>query len=144
MSYKLIFLFIIPLMLLVPFQEPPHYKHQWNHRVLLVITSNTYSSTFLQQIEILNNKVDALNERKLIIYQIHPEGFKRGLKEHSNWIDNQEWYRIYADEYEIFEIQLYGLDGGRKLYQNDLLTIEKLLETIDAMPMRRSEMYRKN
>ncbi|MBB4658474.1 DUF4174 domain-containing protein [Parvularcula dongshanensis] len=39
-----------------------------------------------------------------------------------------------------FTVILVGKDGGEKLRTHDVLTIERLCETIDAMPMRASEM----
>ncbi len=39
-----------------------------------------------------------------------------------------------------FTVILIGKDGGEKLRSTEPLTIEKLIETIDAMPMRQQEM----
>ena len=42
-----------------------------------------------------------------------------------------------------FEVLLIGLDGGKKLQQNLLLSTQQLFDKIDAMPMRAQEL-RKN
>ena len=41
-----------------------------------------------------------------------------------------------------FKINLTGKDGGVKLTSKSVLTLKKLYDTIDAMPMRKSEMKR--
>ena len=41
-----------------------------------------------------------------------------------------------------FKITLTGKDGGVKLTSKSVLTLKKLYDTIDAMPMRKSEMKR--
>ena len=41
-----------------------------------------------------------------------------------------------------FNITLTGKDGGVKLTSKSVLTLKKLYDTIDAMPMRKSEMKR--
>jgi acetyl-CoA carboxylase alpha subunit len=41
-----------------------------------------------------------------------------------------------------FKITLTGKDGGIKLTSKSVLTLEKLYNTIDAMPMRKAEMMR--
>lgn len=144
MSVKFIFVLIIPFMQAIPFQEEPHLKHQWKQRVLLVISNETNTKSVENQIEELTSNLTALNERKLIVYQIKRDSFKQGLDKQSQWISNKKWYDVYADRRKSLEIVLFGLDGGQKLYAEQFLTSEKLLETIDAMPMRQSEMRQKN
>lgn len=43
-----------------------------------------------------------------------------------------------------FKITLTGKDGGVKLTSKSVLTLKKLYDTIDAMPMRKSEMKRQS
>lgn len=144
MQVKFLVFLIIPLILTMSIQDEPHLKHQWKHRVLLVMSNETNTESFQEQIEELTSNLTALNERKLIVYQINRNLFKQGLDKHSPWISNKKWYDLYADETKSLEIVLFGLDGGMKLYTEDLLTLEKLLEIIDAMPMRQSELRQKN
>ena len=49
-------------------------------------------------------------------------------------------FRIAPDE---FVVLLIGKDGGEKLRDHRPLTIEHLIDTIDAMPMRQEEVRRK-
>ncbi len=144
MSVKLIIFLIIPFMLRLPFQEQPHLKHQWKNRVLLVMSNEINTESFQEQIEELTSNLTALNERKLIVYQINRDSVRQGLDKQSLWIVNKKWYNEYANEQKSFEIVLFGLDGSKKLYYEELLPLEKLLATIDAMPMRQSEMRQKH
>ncbi len=141
---KCIIILIIPFIQATPLQEQPHLKHQWQYRVLLVISNETNKKSVENQIEELTRNLTALNERKLIVYQIKPDRFKQGLAKQSPWISNTKWYDVYADETKSLEIVLFGLDGGKKLDCEQVLTAEKLFANIDAMPMRQSEMRQKH
>lgn len=141
---KCIIILIIPFMQATPLQEQPHLKHQWKNRVLLVMSNEINTESFQEQIEELTSNLTALNERKLIVYQIKPDRFKQGLDKQSPWISNTKWYDVYADETKSLEIVLFGLDGGKKLDCEQVLTAEKLFANIDAMPMRQSEMRQKH
>lgn len=141
---KCIIILIIPFIQATPLQEQPHLKHQWQHRVLLVISNETNKKSVENQIEELTSNLTALNERKLIVYQIKPDLFKQGLAKQSPWISNTKWYDVYADETKSLEIVLFGLDGGKKLDCEQVLTAEKLFANIDAMPMRQSELRQKH
>lgn len=141
---KCIIILIIPFIQATPLQEQPHLKHQWQYRVLLVISNETNKKSVENQIEELTSNLTALNERKLIVYQIKPDRFKQGLAKQSPWISNTKWYDVYADETKSLEIVLFGLDGGKKLDCEQVLTAEKLFANIDAMPMRQSELHQKH
>lgn len=141
---KCIIILIIPFIQATPLQEQPHLKHQWQYRVLLVISNETNKKSVENQIEELTSNLTALNERKLIVYQIKPDRFKQGLDKQSPWISNTKWYEVYADETKSLEIVLFGLDGNKKLNCEQVLTAKKLFATIDAMPMRQSEMRQKH
>jgi hypothetical protein len=48
--------------------------------------------------------------------------------------------RRYRVQRQAFVVVLIGKDGGVKLRQADVLSADQLARTVDAMPMRRSEM----
>lgn len=144
MLYKLVNSLLILSMLTAPLQQQPHLIYKWKHRVLLVISNDTNTKAFQEQIEELSSNLNALNERKLMVYQVTPDSLKQGFDRNSPFVSNKKWYRMYADKKKPLEIVLFGLDGSKKLHTEKLLTIEQLLTTIDAMPMRQSEMRRNN
>ncbi len=116
-------------------------KHQWKDRLVLII-SEEKTEKFQQQLTEFQKHQQALNERKLVIYQILPEKYSTGIEE-ENWKSSTELYKKYKAEKSDFRVMLIGLDVGEKLEQTEVLSIEKLFNTIDSMPMRQAEM-RKN
>lgn len=57
---------------------------------------------------------------------------------------NDLLYKKYkVDSQTEFTVILLGKDGGEKLRTQNLLTTNKLFALIDAMPMRRQEMQKK-
>lgn len=72
-----------------------------------------------------------------------PEGIKeRNLKIEVVLYDakNARLFKKYKVAYKSFAFILIGKDGGEKLRSTETVSLEKLYSTIDAMPMRRSEM----
>ena len=97
------------------------HQYRWQNRVIL-ISGDTASSIYLKQIQLLNLEKlkEPLAERKLLIItnELNAKG-------------------------EDFNIKLIGLDGGEKLNCNDFINPQIILDLIDSMPMRISEMKRK-
>ena len=116
-------------------------KHQWKDRLILIITEEK-TEKFQQQITELQKHQQGLKERKLVVYKISPERYSTGFQE-ENWKSSTELYGKYKVKNSDFRVMLIGLDGGEKLEQTEVLSIEKLFNTIDSMPMRQAEM-RKN
>ena len=114
-------------------------KHQWKNRVILLLTDDLNNLTFKNQLAELKKDIDGMTDRKLIVYKVTPKKYSLGLEGESLWTSSE----IYAETKRSkapFEIFLIGLDGGVKLHQTELLSIEKLFGIIDGMPMRRTEI----
>lgn len=118
-------------------------QHQWKHRVILIIANATENDNYKAQLEEFDVDSDAFKERKLIIYSILPEHYHLQGKSTSDWIKGSELYKAYNPKKVAFKVILIGLDGSVKLEQSDILITQKLCSTIDAMPMRRSELRNK-
>ena len=117
-------------------------KHQWKHRVLLIFTDDKNADDFKDQIKVLSEEKKGLVERKLVIYQFTKNNFRADFNE--VWTSSNSLHRKYVNINDSFKVLLLGLDGGVKLEQNKVLSLEKLFTIIDGMPMRRSELKRKN
>lgn len=115
-------------------------SHQWENRLLLVITDDINNEIYKNQITELKNNDKGLKERKLLVYQIKKDSYKKGLLENSDWQKSTDLYKTYRKTNTPFEILLIGLDGGIKLRQSKLLNCKYLFSIIDVMPMRRSEL----
>lgn len=117
-------------------------SHRWNDRVLLVITDSETNLLFQQQMQSLEVHRNALDNRKLIVYQVTSKAFKTGFVASDIWIKSSNLYSSFNLESLSFKVVLIGLDGRIKLEQNEFISIEKLCNTIDRMPMRRAELSR--
>jgi len=118
-------------------------KHQWKQRVILIIANDAHNESYQSQLEELNMTSEELKERKLIRYTILPYQYKLQDKTDRDWIKGSELYKAYNSEKVAFKIILIGLDGSVKIEQRNILTTKTLLSTIDAMPMRRTEIKHK-
>lgn len=115
-------------------------KHEWKQRVLIITSKD--SMKLKEQIQLLQKDISGIQERKLAIYQVMPNGYAKGTRL-NNWTKSTTFYETIKMRKENFEIILIGLDGGVKHRQTKLLTTKKLFTLIDGMPMRKAEM-RKN
>lgn len=113
-------------------------KHQWENRLLLIFTEDKKSANYQKQITILENKIDELNERKLIVYSFTKNTFS--LNFDTNWKKSVDLFSKFNPKKATFKVWLIGLDGGIKLEQQDILSVEKLISLIDGMPMRKLEI----
>ncbi len=115
--------------------------HQWKNRLVLILTESKSLGVYKDQInELLTDRPD-LEERKLVIYSVMPDQYKKGITS-QEWVNSKDLYDEYKKAEDEFEVILIGLDGGVKLRQTKLLTNDKLFAIIDGMPMRRAEIRR--
>ncbi len=117
-------------------------SHQWQDRVLLVISDDTSNVIFKKQLAELSQNREELKDRKLVIYQITPDAFRRGL-ENNGWEIGNNFYKKYNIPQVSFRVILLGLDGGDKLNKTEFLPAQDLFVIIDGMPMRKAEIRKK-
>lgn len=116
--------------------------YQWQNRIVLIISNDENAAKYQEQLAIFQSNTEGLDDRKLLIGKVMPKRYSLGL-ENLDWIDSTELYREFSAKKTDFEVILIGLDGGVKLRQAEVLSLEKLFSTIDVMPMRRAELKRK-
>ena len=98
-------------------------------RQLLLFTQNKDTGLAEKQLAIWKETQTEMGERDLTITVI---------------TGNELVYKKYkVDSQTEFTVILLGKDGGEKLRTQKLLTANKLFALIDAMPMRRQEMQKK-
>lgn len=95
-------------------------------RMLLIYADKETDHKLIEQKKLLASDPSGLHERdievKVYLQAEHKEAFaKMHLK-------------------KPFTVILLGKDGGEKLRMHDVLSLQKLYGTIDAMPMRKQEM----
>ncbi|WP_299610445.1 DUF4174 domain-containing protein [uncultured Aquimarina sp.] len=118
-------------------------EHRWQDR-LIIISANSYQHPkLLEQVKEFQNKTEELADRKLIIYQITPSSYIKGIEKNQPTKDNT-LYKKYDTTNKNFKVILIGLDGGRKLQSSKVVSATQIFDQIDQMPMRRQEIKLKN
>lgn len=105
-----------------------HLSAQQNpHREIWLFTADAGNASFINQKLALTDAA-GLKERDILVYEIV------GLKA------NEKAFKKYKASAQKFTFILIGKDGGEKLRSNQAVSLEKLYNTIDDMPMRKNEM----
>ena len=99
-----------------------------NKRQLLVFAASENNSLLKEQQNILSAGLNGLKERDVEVKYFYAQQAKAEFKKRN----------ITAP----FTIILVGKDGGDKLKSLKPLSLQNVYDTIDAMPMRQSEMKR--
>lgn len=118
---RLLFAMMLPLILQAEFDLD---KVRWRNRVVLVFAPTASNASFVKQKKILEEYSCGVRERDIITVLSPPGNFRRR-------------FNIVAAR---FHVLLIGKDGRVKLRHEKPVSAEELFATIDAMPMRRSEM----
>jgi len=86
----------------------------------------------------------AIEERKIIFIQISDQGIKELLPSAKEVSPSTDSYKKFKKRYPKSSVLLIGLDGGVKRNTKTLFEPSALFGIIDSMPMRASEIKRKN
>lgn len=114
-------------------------NHQWEKRVLLINVDCLSNDAYEKQLLDLKENEEGLLERKLVVYQIRKNEYKKGLVKDDEWLQVKGTALQALQEKLEFGVTLIGLDGWIKLQQSLLLS-DELFSVIDAMPMRVQEL----
>ena len=123
-----------------PSHEDPLQKYRWENRILLIFADQAESDQATTQMRMFEKEKNGFIERDLLFF------FLSADRKADNPFSSQEEKQIrnrFNPGDQPFIVVLIGKDGGKKLSTEEILTIEELFSTIDAMPMRRSEMRQK-
>ncbi len=107
---------------------------KWKNRIVILFDDQANNKIFdFEHLE------EDFKERKLV-YFIVGENFQSN----SNFLFSSEYQKVLKSQYQIRSSRkswvLIGLDGGAKVKKEGELDWEFILRTIDAMPMRQSEI----
>ena len=129
---KLIILFILTVPILMQAQDLK--KHQWKHRIILVSSADFDNKKAQQQLQLLQDELTGLQDRKLKIYHITNQGYSTDFGEEIIVSKSSN------TENNSFSVSLIGLDGTEKDSFNSPQIATVFFRLIDQMPMRRSEI----
>lgn len=122
--------------------------HRWQHRLLFVFARSMDAPLLQEQRSLWANHVAGFADRDLRIYTI--AGAAAGTYRESPGAEGRtlthEAARGLRDRYDVpvgdYSVVLVGKDGTEKRRDRLPVDAEAIFDTIDAMPMRRSEMRR--
>ena len=117
----------------------PLEEYKWKNRPLLLFAPSETHPDFEKQLERLNASSKGVKERELIVIQVLSEEAKIGEKP----LDEGTAVALrerFSPQEDALTIVLIGKDGAEKLRQQDKLSVSRLFQTIDAMPMRQQEI----
>ena len=118
-------------------------QYRWENRLILVVTSSEGSRMLRKQLQLLDEDIVGLKERKLLLIHVSEPESKILLPEPKSIAFSQAILKRFKSSDEPFTFLLIGLDGGVKLRRNEAVSREYLYALIDGMPMRRAEMKEK-
>lgn len=120
-------------------------KHKWENRVILLVTDKHSSNEYEKQIEEFIGEQEALEERKMLIYTVFPNqlylnfpetGETEIIKEEENLFEQFKKYKSPVN------VVLIGLDGQVKMNNSEFTELSEIVDLVDSMPMRKSEMQK--
>jgi hypothetical protein len=135
---KIIFPFLLLFLCVNTAQSQDLSKHHWENRLILLLTENLADEDFTSQLNELENGFKGLEERNVLVYQVFKHKMKLGLAKDAEWTTATNLYKKYDKEDSPFEFYLIGLDGKIKLHDYNCISIDKILDLIDSMSMRKN------
>lgn len=114
-------------------------KYRWKRRLVLVFAPVRPHPNLAVQRERLKAAADGLADRDMTVIEIVQDTVFLNGK-----LTLELNAKALRQEFDIsiveFSVILIGKDGGEKLRRDEPLSVERLFEVVDAMPMRQQEM----
>ncbi len=128
---------------LYAFVEAPYGGERLQTRPIMIYAESPGHPDALEQLAILGSDLGALAEREVIIVQVYGSGVSRYRGQPMAPSSAKSWHDRYRAGRWPFEVVLVGKDGGVKLRRPRVVEMEELLEVIEALPVRREEVYQR-
>ena len=136
--------FLLLLLFMNTTQSQDLSKHHWEDRLILLLTEDLENEDFTNQLQELEMGLKELEDRKVVVYQVYQHQMKVGFAEGAQWTTATNLYKKYDEKDSPFEFYLIGLDGKIKLKDYNCVSLDKILDLIDSMPMRKEKMRSKS
>lgn len=117
----------------------PLEEYKWKNRPLMLFAPSEEHPDFEKQLERLTASSKGVKEREVIVIQVFPEEARIGEKPLDEGAAEALRERFEPQE-DALTIVLVGKDGTEKLREQEKLSVSRLFQTIDAMPMRQQEI----
>ena len=122
-------------------QANPLRDFRWKNRIVLVFSPNDQNENSRQWEELISFPED-LVDRDIILIRVY-ENRSISLPKVRLTLDPETLRSYYHNKGEN-ELLLIGKDGGVKLRTLDFIKSQEIFDLIDSMPMRISEMKKKD
>ncbi|WP_166638611.1 DUF4174 domain-containing protein [Maribacter spongiicola] len=129
---KIIFIFILMHSFNMEAQDLSDYK--WKNRIVILYENDTNTADVKSTIEIIDNNASKFSERAILVF-VYKDNLLYSVDKIPTDIKKSD---ILPETYDGYI--LIGKDGGIKSKTTYPFNLEKLLDLIDSMPMRKSEM----
>lgn len=104
-------------------------EYRWKKRLVIMVSSNFDDSKPTTQFRMFKESSQKLEERDMVVLKID---------------SNSEKLSNFNIEEDFEGVMLVGKDGGLKAQYPYIVDPIKLFDLVDSMPMRRSEMRKKD
>lgn len=123
-------------------------SHQWKNRIVVVVAENSDNQLFKDQLQVFEQTAEGMKDRKIVVYAIQQASYQQlNYDSKTSEMKGQKstaLYQQFKEKEKDFRVILIGLDGGQKFEKDEPISSEELFSQIDRMPMRRSELRRRN
>ena len=136
--------FLLLLLFMNTTQSQDLSKHHWEDRLILLLTEDLENEDFNNQLQELEMGLKELEDRKVVVYQVYQHQMKVGFAEGAQWTTATNLYKKYDEKDSPFEFYLIGMDGKIKLKDYNCVSLDKILDLIDSMPMRKEKLHSKS
>jgi hypothetical protein len=113
-------------------------EHAWDHRPVILFAPAADDPTYRRQTALFDDHRAGIEDRDIVIYSVF-DGSGSGPDGQLEPVERRALRSRFSPDSE-FTVILVGKDTTEKLRQSDILEIDTLFSTIDAMPMRQREM----
>lgn len=118
--------------------------HLWRERVLLVFAPSASHPDYARLASELDRRAADLDERQLVVYRLFPQGASRNDQKPLEAAAAEELRRGSGVAPDQATLILIGKDGAEKMRSAlGRVDLDAVFRRIDAMPMRRLEMQRR-
>jgi hypothetical protein len=108
--------------------------YAWKDRILIVFSASGQSNDLAEQRRIIQDASAAFDDRSLRVVEVVGDRVS-GASDSADALRKR-----YGIDVNAFKVLLIGKDSGVKIASSTPLNAQDLNRTIDAMPMRRSEV----
>ena len=105
---------------------------QWKNRVLVVMAPSRQDESLAAQRRIVEQNASGMAERQIVLIEADADDER-----------SRELRRQFSVGERAFKVVLVGKDGNAAVSSDRPLAAKELFGKVDAMPMRRDEMRRK-